>query len=63
MTNNTKENDVPETLYEPEFPILILDADGVVDRVRNEDEAKAYIAETPDLGLRWERDVDDREQT
>ena len=39
-----------------DFPVVILDALGVVDRVSTEQEALEYIASMPDHGLRYEQD-------
>jgi hypothetical protein len=41
--------------HEPEFPFVILDADGVCDRVETEDEAQAYVAAMPNENLRYEQ--------
>lgn len=38
----------------PEFPYVILDADGVVDRVATVAEAEEYIASMPGGSLRYE---------
>ena len=40
--------------HQPEFPYVILDADGVVDRVATLAEAKSYVA-LGEPGLRWEK--------
>jgi hypothetical protein len=38
----------------PDFPYVILDEDGVVDRVATQEEAEAYVASMPDETLRYE---------
>ena len=43
----------PHAYHQPEYPYVILDAEGVVDRVATEAEAFEYVGDMP--GLRWEK--------
>jgi hypothetical protein len=41
--------------HDPDYPFVILDADGVCDRVETEAEAQAYVTAMPAENLRYER--------